>query len=295
MTTQTLTRPKARAAAAAGTPRRRAGLAVYLIVGTVLSVAFVLPLAWAVFRSLLPDVMVTAAPSRADFSNLSLQNYSGLIQGGILHSFLNSLMVAAMTAAATALVATLAGYGFARFRFRGSGLVFALVLATLMVPFQALLTPLFLEMHWLDLTNNLIGLALFYTTFNLPFGVFVMRNTFLQIPWELSEQAAVDGASPVRTLVSVLRPLILPGMATTILYAFLFSWTEFVGALTFLTSNNLYTMPLALLNMEYGSVGQVNFGFLEAGAVIAMIPCVVLYIALQRYYIRGLTSGVVKG
>jgi multiple sugar transport system permease protein len=294
-TTQTLTRPATRTVAEARAPRRRAGLAVYLIVGSLLSIAFALPLAWAVFRSLLPGTLVTSAPSRADFSHLSLHNYSGLIQGGILHSTLNSLWVAAMTAAATALVATLAGYGFARFRFRGSGIVFALVLATLMVPFQALLTPLFLEMHWLDLTNNLIGLALFYTTFNLPFGVFVMRNTFLQIPWELSEQAAVDGASPARTLVSVLRPLILPGIATTILYAFLFSWTEFVGALTFLTSNDLYTLPLALLNMEYGSVGQVNFGFLEAGAVIAMIPCVVLYIALQRYYIRGLTSGVVKG
>ena len=276
--------------------RRPAGLAVFLVVGTVASVLFVLPLAWAVFRSLLPSTMVVSAPSRSDFSHLTFGNYSGLIRGGdILHYTLNSLLVAVMTAAATAVVATMAGYGFARFRFRGSGIVFALVLATLMVPFQALLTPLFLEMHSLGLTNNLVGLALFYTTFNLPFGVFVMRNTFLQIPWELSEQAAVDGASAARTLFFVLRPLVVPGIATTILYAFLFSWTEFVGALTFLTSNNLYTLPLALLNMEYGSVGQVNFGYLEAGAVIAMIPCLVLYIALQRYYIRGLTSGVVKG
>jgi multiple sugar transport system permease protein len=275
--------------------RRPAGLAVYLIVGTVASILFVLPLAWAVFRSLLPDALVTSAPAKADLSHLTTGNYSGLIRGGILHPALNSLLVATMTAVATAVVATMAGYGFARFRFRGSGVVFALVLATLMVPFQALLTPLFLEMHSLKLTNNLIGLALFYTTFNLPFGVFVMRNTFLQVPWELSEQAAVDGASAARTLVSVLRPLVVPGIATTVLYAFLFSWTEFVGALTFLTSNDLFTLPLALLNMEYGSVGQVNFGYLEAGAVIAMIPCVVLYIALQRYYIRGLTSGVVKG
>jgi len=275
--------------------RRPAGLAIYLIVGTVASVVFVLPLAWAVFRSLLPDSLVTSAPAKADLSNLGFANYSGLIRGGILHYALNSLLVAAMTAVATAVVATMAGYGFARFRFRGSGIVFALILATLMVPFQALLTPLFLEMHSLGLTNNLIGLALFYTTFNLPFGVFVMRNTFLQVPWELSEQAAVDGASATRTLISVLRPLVVPGIATTVLYAFLFSWTEFVGALTFLTSNDLFTLPLALLNMEYGSVGQVNFGYLEAGAVIAMIPCVVLYIALQRYYIRGLTSGVVKG
>ena len=263
--------------------------------GTVASILFVLPLAWAVFRSLLPDSLVTSAPAKADLSHVTFGNYSGLISGGILHYALNSLLVAAMTAVATALVATMAGYGFARFRFRGSGIVFALILATLMVPFQALLTPLFLEMHSLGLTNSLIGLALFYTTFNLPFGVFVMRNTFLQVPWELSEQAAVDGASAARTLISVLRPLVVPGIATTVLYAFLFSWTEFVGALTFLTSNDLFTLPLALLNMEYGSVGQVNFGYLEAGAVIAMIPCVVLYIALQRYYIRGLTSGVVKG
>jgi multiple sugar transport system permease protein len=273
----------------------RARLAVYLIVGTVASIVFVLPLAWAVFRSLLPDTLVTSAPSSADLHRVTFSNYSGLIDGGILHYALNSLIVAAITAGATAVVATMAGYGFARFRFRGSGVVFALVLATLMVPFQALLTPLFLEMHTLGLTNSLFGLALFYTTFNLPFGVFVMRNTFLQIPWELSEQAAVDGAGAGRTLVSVLRPLVVPGIATTVLYAFLFSWTEFVGALTFLTSNDLYTLPLALLNMEYGSVGQVNFGYLEAGAVIAMIPCVVLYVALQRYYIRGLTSGVVKG
>jgi multiple sugar transport system permease protein len=274
----------------------RAGFALYLTGGTIAALIFLLPLGWAVLRSFMPSAMVTAAPSGADFTHLTTANYSGLISAnGILHYVGNSLIVAIATGLLTAVVATLAGYGFARFRFRGSGVVFALVLLTMMIPFQALLTPLFLEMHFLRLTNSLAGLALFYTTFNLPFGVFVMRNTFLQIPWELSEAASVDGASVARTLLSVLRPLIVPGIATTVLYAFLFSWTEFVGALTFITSNNLYTLPLALLNMEYGSVGQVNFGYLEAGAVIAMIPCILLYVGLQRFYIRGLVSGVVKG
>jgi len=274
----------------------RGGFILYLTAGTLASIVFLLPLAWAVLRSLMPSNLVTQAPSGADFSHLTTANYTGLISAnGILHYALNSLLVACGTGLLTAIVATMAGYGFARFRFRGSGIVFALVLVTLMVPFQALLTPLFLELHSLGLLNSLVGLALFYTTFNLPFGVFVMRNTFLQIPWELSEAAAVDGASTARTLISVLRPLVVPGIATTVLFAFLFSWTEFVGALTFITSNNLYTLPLALLNMEYGSVGQVNFGYLEAGAVIAMIPCVLLYIGLQRFYIRGLMSGVVKG
>lgn len=122
-----------------------------------------------------------------------------------------------------------------------------------------------------------------------------MRDAFLQIPWELSEAASVDGASAMRTLVSVLRPLILPGIATTVLYAFLYSWTEFLGALTFLTSSDLYTLPVALIDIEYGSVGQVNFSYLETGAVMAMVPRVVLYIGLRRYYIRGLARGVVKG
>jgi multiple sugar transport system permease protein len=274
----------------------RTGFALYVTGGTLAALVFLVPLAWAVLRSFLPEHLVTQAPSGKDFSSLTTANYSGLIQtNDILRYAANSLVVAVATGLLTAVIATMAGYGFARFRFRGSGVVFALVLVTMMIPFQALLTPLFLEMHSLGLTNNLAGLALFYTTFNLPFGVFVMRNTFLQIPWELSEAAAVDGASMVRTLVSVLRPLVVPGIATTVLYAFLVSWTEFVGALTFITSNNLFTLPLALLNMEYGSVGQVNFGYLEAGAVIAMVPCVLLYIGLQRFYIRGLVSGVVKG
>ncbi len=297
-------RPRAAGASAApgssGTGRGRdlgsAGFALYLTGGALAALIFLLPLAWAVLRSFMPSALVTEAPTAGDFSHLTTANYSGLIQtNDILRYAANSLVVAVGTGLLTAVIATMAGYGFACFRFHGSGVVFALVLVTMMIPFQALLTPLFLEMHSLGLTNNLAGLALFYTTFNLPFGVFVMRNTFLQIPWELSEAAAVDGASAARTLVSVLRPLILPGIATTVLYAFLFSWTEFVGALTFITSNNLYTLPLALLNMEYGSVGQVNFGYLEAGAVIAMVPCVLLYIGLQRFYIRGLVSGVVKG
>jgi multiple sugar transport system permease protein len=292
--------PRAGTAGSAGAGRGRelgrAGFALYVTGGTLAALVFLVPLAWAIIRSFLPEHLVTQAPSAADFSHLTTANYSGLIQtNDILRYAGNSLVVAVVTGLLTAVIATMAGYGFARFRFPGSGVVFALVLVTMMIPFQALLTPLFLEMHSLGLTNNLAGLALFYTTFNLPFGVFVMRNTFLQIPWELSEAAAVDGASLVRTLVSVLWPLVVPGIATTVLYAFLFSWTEFVGALTFITSNNLFTLPLALLNMEYGSVGQVNFGYLEAGAVIAMVPCVLLYIGLQRFYIRGLVSGVVKG
>src|SRR5215467_6922585 len=273
--------------------RHRGALVWYLIAGARVSAVFVVPLAWEVLRSLQPESAVTNAPSAHSFSHLGFGNYQALLSGqdDIIRNVVNSLIVAVITA----LVALLAGYGFALFRFRGSGVAFALVLLSFMVPFQAVLIPLFVEMHYLHLLNSLVGLALFYTAFNLPFGVYVMRNSFLQVPRDLLDAARVDGASMMRTLVSVLRPLVLPGIATTALYAFLFSRTGFLAALIFLTNDGLSTLPVALINVESGTSGAVNYGLLLSGAVIAMIPCIVVYVALQRFYVRGLVSGALKG
>lgn len=283
--------------AARGGARISGGQGWYLAAGTLISAVFVVPLAWEVLRSLQPASAASSAPSAASFSHLSVANYQALLSGpdDIIRNVVNSLIVAIVTAVLTAGVATLAGYGFGRFRFRGSGLAFGLVLLAFMVPFQSVLTPVFLEMHDLRLLNNLAGLGLFYTAFNLPFGVYVMRNSFLAVPRELIDAARVDGASVMKTLASVLRPLILPGVATSALYAFLFAWTEFLAALTFLTNDRLFTLPVALINVEAGNYGAINYGLLLAGAVIAMIPCIVVYVALQRFYVRGLVSGAVKG
>jgi multiple sugar transport system permease protein len=279
--------------------RSRSSTVIYVTTGTVLAALFLLPLLWAVFRSFQPQSQILATPSGSDFSHLTIANYSGLITGSIhiLRYVWNSVLVAGGTALLTAVLATLAGYGLGRtrFRFRGANAVFALILVTLMVPFQAILTPLFLELSFLHLLDSRIGLILFYSTFNLPFGVFVMRNSFMGAPNELEEAAYCDGATVLTTLRTVLLPLVMPGIATTMLYAFLFAWTEFLGALTFITNINRLTLPVALLNVETGTFGVVNFGFLIAGAVIAMVPCAVLYIALQRFYVTGITAGGVKG
>jgi multiple sugar transport system permease protein len=283
---------------AAGRQQRASNRPVlYVAAGAAISAVFVLPLLWEVFRSFQPESVVSSAPSAATFSHLTVANYQTLLLGhdDIIRNVVNSLIVAVLTALLTALVATLAGYGFSLFRFRGSGLAFGLVLLAFMIPFQAVLTPLFLELHYLHLLNSLIGLALFYTTFNLPVGVYVMRNSFLQVPGEIVDAARVDGASVLTTLTAVLRPLVLPGIATAALYAFLFSWTEFLGALSFMTNDSLFTLPVALSNVETGTYGSVNYGLLLAGAVIAMIPCVLVYVLLQRYYVRGLVSGALKG
>ncbi|HEX5292433.1 MAG TPA: carbohydrate ABC transporter permease [Streptosporangiaceae bacterium] len=285
------------ASAADRIDRRGRGFGWYVLGGIGISAVFVVPLLWEVFRSLQPESAVSAAPSAKTFSHLTFGNYQVLLSGqdDILRNVTNSLIVAVAAALLTAVVSMLAGYGFAMFRFRGTNFAFGLVLLAFMIPFQAVLTPLFLEMHFLGLLNNLAGLVLFYTTFNLPVGVYVMRNSFLQVPGELVDAARVDGASVIRTLLSVYRPLIMPGVATAALYAFLFSWTELLGALSFLTNDRLFTLPVALSNVETGTYGAVNFGLLLAGAVIAMIPCVIVYVALQRYYVRGLVSGALKG
>ncbi|HEY1778594.1 MAG TPA: carbohydrate ABC transporter permease [Solirubrobacteraceae bacterium] len=279
-----------------GRRRRGSGFWVYFSISTVLGVLFVLPLVWSVLRSFQPASLASAAPQAGDFTHFTLGNYKAVfVTDGIATNLLNSFIAGFGTALLTMLVATLAGYGLAKFRFRGSGFVFGVILLGLMIPFQAVLTPLFIELSDLHLTDNLFGLIFVYTTFNLPFGVFVMRNTFQQIPRELVESAQVDGAGVMNTLVRVLRPLIVPGLATTATYAFLYSWTEFLQALTFLQANDKLTLPVKLFDISTGTYGAINNGYLSAGVVIAMVPCIALYLALQRYYVQGLMSGAVKG
>jgi multiple sugar transport system permease protein len=277
--------------------RSTTGTVFYWTGGILATVVFLVPLLWAVFRSFEPESRITATPSWSDVTHLSFGNYRDLFTGQIhlWRYVFNSLLVSGGTAILVAILSTLAGYGFAKFRFPGRGLVFALILLTLMVPFQAVLTPLFLELNVVHLTDSRFGLMLFYTTFNLPFGVFVMRNTFAAVPADIEDSAFIDGCGPIRCLVHVLRPLVVPGIATTVLYSFLMSWTEFLGALTFLTKTDLFTLPVALLNIQTGTYGTLNYGYLIAGSVVAMVPCVILFVGLQRYYIRGLASGAVKG
>ncbi|AXK34032.1 carbohydrate ABC transporter permease [Streptomyces armeniacus] len=269
---------------------------LYVLGGTGAALVFVVPLAFALVRSVQPHDVVMNKPSLSTFFDWTTGNFTRIVTDGILgRPVLNSLVVSLATAALTALLATLAGYGFARFPFRARGALFSALVLTIMVPFQAILTPLYLELNTLGLTDSLLGLVLFYTTVNLPFGVFVMRNAFAAVPTELEDSAHVDGAGTLRMLFSVLRPMVTPGAATVALYAFLASWTEFLGALTFLTDQKLYTLPVSLANLQQGTYGTVDFGLLAAGAVVAMVPCVVLFAALQRFYVAGLVAGAVKG
>ena len=268
---------------------------LYLVGGLLAGLVFVVPLVVALVRSLQPNAVVTAAPDHR-FFDLTVANFATILsRPELFRAIVNSLLVSVAAAVLTAILATLAGYGFAKFRFRGHNVAFGALLITMMVPFQAILTPLYLELNTLHLTDSRLGLVLFYSTVNLPFSVFVLRTSFATVPAELEDSGHIDGAGTLRMLLSVLRPLVTPGIATAALYTVLASWTEFLGALTFLTNQDLYTLPVMLVGLQQGAYGQTDFGLLAAGAVIAMVPCIALYAGLQRYYVSGLVSGSVKG
>lgn len=257
---------------------------------------FLFPIVCAVISSLEPSTDLGKDFTFSNLAHLTLTNYDQLFTGqvAIWRSLLNSIAVAAATALVTVVIATMAGYAFARLPFRGSGAVFVALLAVLMIPYQSLLEPLFLVLKDIDLSGNLIGLALVYITFQLPFGLFVMRTTFQSIPVAMEEAAMLDGASLPVILFKILRPLVLPGMVSVAIFAFLFAWNDFLLSLTFITIQSRFTIPVALENIVAGNYGVLNFGQLEAGAVVSMVPCIILFLALQRYYVRGLVAGATR-
>lgn len=277
-----------------------ASTATYVVL-VMVALVFLVPLLWVLVRSLQPGPLAVAPPTAQDFLDLTLANYRLIFSGNVDMGryAINSLIVTAGTIALTICLASFAGLGFARYRFHGQGTVFLLILSAVMVPFATILTPLYLELHDFHLLNGLVGLILVYATFNLPFAVFIMRNTFLHVPREVVESAVVDGAGSFRLLGRIMLPLGVPGVLTVCIFTFLFSWTEFLAALTFITTQSRFTLPVALVNLEQGSLATVpsavNFALLEAGSVVAAIPAVVIFIALQRYYVAGFSAGAVKG
>ena len=275
---------------------RRAGSVAYYLVLIIAALFFLMPMIWSVADSFKPAADALAHPL-ALFSNaFSLMNYRRLETMGVgLHVYaVNSFMLAVGTVVLTVLVSVLAGYGFSKFRFPGRGFLFLLTMATMMIPFQSILTPLFLILKLIHLQNNLLGLCLIYVTFQLPFSIFMMRNAFDAVPDALIEAARIDGASQWIVLRRIMLPIALPGVATVALFAFLSSWNEFLAALIFLASEAKFTLPIMLVNVSAGNYGLIDWGALQAGITVTMLPCLALFLLLQRYYIRGLTAGAVK-
>jgi multiple sugar transport system permease protein len=177
---------------------------------------------------------------------------------------------------------------------RGKEIAFLILLAPILIPYQAILTPLYLDFAKAGLVNTHIGLAIVHTILQLPFSIFLMRASFEAIPREIEEAAVVDGCSTWQRLTRIFLPLAVPGLVTVALFAFINSWNEFLAALIFMNRNTSFTVPILLVSVRAGKFGAVDWGALQASVIISIIPCLAVYLALQRYYISGLLSGAVK-
>ncbi len=266
------------------------------LVCALITALMLFPLVMLVLTSLKTAAEASTSPPTYWPKQISFENFAALATtgAGVAQYILNSLIVAVGTVVGTVVLATLGGYGFARFRFPGRGFLFVLILSTLMIPFQAILTPLFLVLNQVHLLNSLLGVTLVYITFQLPFSLFLMRNSFSQVPAALEEAALLDGCGTIRALFQVMMPIVLPGIVTTALFAFFTSWNEFLAALILLSDQTKFTLPILLTTLQSGQFGAINWGILEAGVVITMVPCIVIFLVLQRYYVSGLTAGAVK-
>src|SRR5690606_38311555 len=155
---------------------------------------------------------------------------------------------------------------------------FILIIATLMIPFQSILTPLFIILARLGLNNSLVGLTLVYVTLQLPFSVFMMRNAFDAVPREIEEAARIDGARDIKLLLRVPLPLGMPGVATVAIFAFLNAWNEFLAALILLSDNDKYTLPVLMTAVRAGRLGAINWGAVQAGVMVMTIPCLIIFL-----------------
>ncbi|MGI8457089.1 MAG: carbohydrate ABC transporter permease [Propionibacteriaceae bacterium] len=271
--------------------------AAWWVVCVCLAIAFLYPLYVMLVMALKGPAEAGMIPPTFFPHTPGLENFRHLasVQGlNVFGNLGNSIMVTLAATAGTIVVSTLAGYALARARFPGSNVVFFVILATFMIPFQAIITPLFMVLKTLQLNNSLLGLTIVYITFNLPFGLFIMRNSFAAVPMTLEEAAQVDGCGVLRALRHIILPIVLPGVITTGLLTFFASWNEFFAALILITDQDKFTLPVTLTLVSSGQFGSINWGSLQAGVALTIIPCIVIYVLLQRYYVSGMLSGAVK-
>lgn len=249
------------------------------------------PLFWMVSVSFMPSGAASTLPPPLLPKDPTLAHYRALFaQGGIGRAFANSLGLAIAATLISTLFNTLAGYGFAKLRFGGRDRIFALLIAALVIPGQVAMLPLFLMLKNMGLVNSWAGVLV--PSLAGIFGIFLVRQYAQGIPNDLIEAARMDGAGEFRIFFSVVLPVLKPVLVTLAVFGFLGSWNDFMWPLIVLTDGELHTLPIALASLSREHVQDSEL--MMAGAVITVLPVLVLFLALQRYYMQGLLMGSVK-
>ncbi|NLP82780.1 carbohydrate ABC transporter permease [Microbacterium sp. CFH 90308] len=266
---------------------RRSVLYVVLIVGALI---MVFPFVWTIVTSITPGATLTTTPKLIP-DNPSLAPYLELFDrvpfGQVI---VNSLLIAVVSTILQLVTSAMAAYVFSRMPFPGRGAIFVLYLATMMIPFQVLIVPLFAEMKALGLINTYLGAIL--PTIASAFGVFLLRQAMNTVPRDLDQAATLDGAGHFRVFFQIVLPLVRPALATLAVFAFLNTWNSFLWPLIILRDPLMQTLPVALSSLQ----GQYSteWDVLMAGSVISIIPMFALYVFAQKYIVQGVAGTGLK-
>ncbi len=251
------------------------------------------PFLWQVVTSLKPDSELTQLPPLLPVAP-TLGHYRAVFTGtDFLRVIGNSAMVASATTVLSVAIGSLAAFGLAKLRVRAKGLILLFVLSASMFPPIATVSPLYLIIRGLGLRDTWWALIITYTTFTLPLAIWILTNFFRSVPDEIYLASRVDGCSPFQSFLRVMLPLAAPGIFTAAILVFIFSWNEFLFALTFTATSASRTIPVAIA--LFPGLHELPWGDIAAASVVVTLPLAALVFVLQRRIVEGLTAGAVKG
>ena len=269
------------------------GYKVFAVVILVLvTLFFLFPLYWIVTGSFKDAIAINARTPQWFPVNPTLENYAKLFDNPAFLWLFNIVFISAMAMILTCITASLAGYALGKKRFYGRGILFTIIICAMALPKQVIVIPLNQEMTNIFHLNDTLW-AVILPTVGWPFGVFLMKQFAETIPTEILEAARVDGAGEVRTFVTVVLPMIKPGIGALAIFTFVNTWNDYFLQLVMLTSDTQWTLPLAIANLQ-GEMSS-DFGLIMAGAALASIPIIIVFIAFQKYFTQGIAMGAVKG
>jgi multiple sugar transport system permease protein len=275
-------------------PRAVTRSVAFSVVALAGALLLLMPVIWIVSTSLKPDVEVYAIPPTVLPRHPTVEHFASVLgDETILRFFGNSLVASAGATACSLLMGIPAALGFARFRFRASGILLGAVLVTRMFPPVALALPFFLQFRQLGLINSPLGLIIAYIPIVLPLVIWMLEGFFRDLPEELLEAARLDGLGTIGALLRIVLPITKPGVAVAALFGFLVAWNEFIIALSLTRTPDAQTMPVGIAG--YITQFQTLWGDMTAASVIYLVPVLVVTVVTQRGIISGLTAGATKG